>query len=184
MAKQINDYLAENKLVDKYQSAYRMFHSTETALLKVQNDILTNMQNRRVTALVMLDLSAAFDTIDHSLLFQRLETRFGISGTALKWIKSYLCNRSQCVSVAGLTSSDVNLEFGVPQGSVLGPLLFTLYVAPLADIAKQSDVDHHMYMPMIISYTLRSTQIRTRRICWIVSRIASQLSKYGCREIC
>ena len=145
VAKQINEHLASNKLLDKYQSAYRMFHSAETALLRVQNDILAELQNRKVVALVMLDLSAAFDTIDHSILFKRLRTRFGIQGTALKWIISYLQDRTQSVAVLNGRSTETPLKFGVPQGSVLGPLLFSLYVTPIADIASTSSLRHHMY---------------------------------------
>jgi hypothetical protein len=79
------------------QSAYRTGHSTETALLKVHNDIMCSMDQQRVSLLVLLDLSAAFDTVDHQVLLRRLEVSFGITGTALKWFKSYLTNRSQRV---------------------------------------------------------------------------------------
>ena len=94
----------------------------------------------------MLDLSAAFDTLDHSVLFHRLEHRFGITGTVLNWFKSYLSNRTQCVSIKSLPNSKpVNLDCGVPQGSVLGPILFTLYTTPLEDIFKSNDIDSMFY---------------------------------------
>ena len=108
------------------QSAYRKGHSTETALLKVQNDILMNMNCKHVTLLVPLDLSAAFDTVDHDILLARLKSSIGINGTALNWFKSYVNNRSQRVSLNGCTS-DSFMPYGVPQGSCLGPLLFTIY---------------------------------------------------------
>ena len=84
VALQVVDHCTANKLMDMFQSAYKMYHSTETALIRVQNDILWNIDNKQVTLLVLLDLSAAFDTIDHELLFKRLKKRFGIKGNALK----------------------------------------------------------------------------------------------------
>ena len=122
VARRLNDYLAKHTLLDRYQSAYRMFHSTESALLRVQNDILSSLHDRKMVVLAMLDLSAAFDTIDHDILFTRLQSRFGIYGSALNWIKSYLSDRVQCVSIGQFSSLDIPLSFGVPQGSVLGPL--------------------------------------------------------------
>ncbi len=145
VAKRINSHLITNHLLSKYQSAYRMFHSTETALLRVNSDIMQALNNRNMVALVLLDLSAAFDTLDHTILLSRLESHFHITGPALLWIKSYLTNRTQSVLINGIRSQPVNPKFGVPQGSVLGPVLFTLYVSPLSDIANQHDVMSHFY---------------------------------------
>ena len=100
------------------------FHSTETALLKIHNDNICNMDNGKVNALTLLDLSAAFDTIDHSTLLERLHVHFGISGTVFQWFKSYISNRQQRVHIDGSLSCPQDLHFGVPQGSVLGPFLF------------------------------------------------------------
>ena len=94
---------------------------TETALLKVKNDILLNMNKQHVTLLVLLDLSAAFDTIDHCILLERLKSVFGIRGTALSWFASYLSNRSQQICIDGSLSANFKLTCGVPQGSCLGP---------------------------------------------------------------
>ena len=85
--------------MDPLQSAYKKGHSTETALLKVQNDILIDIDNKNISILVLLDLSAAFDTIDHEVLLSRLEKRYGIKGTTLKWFRSYLTDRSQSVII-------------------------------------------------------------------------------------
>ena len=85
-----------------FQSAYRHFYSTETALLKVHHDIAETMGRKSASVLVMLYLSATFDAIDHQLLFSRLEHTFGITANSLRWIKSYLCNRRQCVNVGGV----------------------------------------------------------------------------------
>ena len=118
------------------QSAYRKSHSTETALIKVQNDILMNMDRQQVTLLVLLDLSAAFDTIDHQVLLNRLRLSFGIRGYALEWIASYLSDRTQLVSFENNFSQSRYLSFGVHQGSCLGPLLFTVFASKLFDIIK------------------------------------------------
>ena len=123
---QLRSHLETNKLSEILQSAYRAQHSTETALLKVMNDILTECDSGNVSLLNLLDLSAAFDTIDHSILLQRLEITFGVSGTALEWFKSYFSNRHQAVVIKGKKSSDHLLNYGVPQGSVLGPVHFYL----------------------------------------------------------
>ena len=98
-----------------------------------------------MVALVLLDLSAAFDTLNHRILLNRLSTRFGITDSALSWIQSYLEDRTQLISVNGIDSDRIKLDIGVPQGSVLGPLLFTLYTTPLADIIKRYCVGYHFY---------------------------------------
>ena len=104
----------ENNLEEPLQSAYKQFHSTETALLKVHNDILRGIDEQKVCMLVLLDLSAAFDTVDHEILLSRLEDRFGITGTALAWYKSYLSGRSQQVSVNGVLSEPQTLMYPGP----------------------------------------------------------------------
>ena len=114
-------HLAKNNLYPVFQSAYRKLHSTETALVKVHNDILTNMNMRLVTLLVLLNLSAAFDTVDPSILLTRLRSKLGLTGTALSWFCSYLSGRTQRISVQGTLSNVFHLRYGVPQGSCLGP---------------------------------------------------------------
>ena len=95
--------------------------------------------------LSLLDLTAAFDTVDHDVLLQRLEKTFGFSGTLLQWIRSYLGNRSQGVYLNGKTNIARPVICGVPQGSVLGPLLFTLYTADIGDIIRSHGLHHHAY---------------------------------------
>ena len=121
VAKRLNVHIEEHLLSNIVQYAYKRFHSTETALLKIHNDIICNKDNGKVTALTLLYLSAAFDTIDHATLLERLHGHFGISGTVLQWFKSYISNIQQRVHIYGSLSCPHYLPFGVPQGSVLGP---------------------------------------------------------------
>ena len=104
---------------NQLQSAYRQHHSTETALLATLDNIYRSSDNGKPSVLISLDLSAAFDMIDHNLLSSRLHTSFGITGTALQFIKSYLTDRSQCVRAGKASSSPTSCNTGVPQGSVL-----------------------------------------------------------------
>jgi len=145
VAGQLNSYLTEHDLFAKCQSAYRSKHSTETALLRVQNDIMLALDDKKDVILVMLDLSAAFDTLDHDILLHRLQFRFGINGSALKWFTSYLTDRTQCVAIGPVNSSSTQVKFGVPQGSVLGPVLFTLYTAPLEDLILKHELEYMMF---------------------------------------
>ena len=106
--------------------------------------------------LLLLDLSAAFDTVNHSLLLSRLKNSFGITGTVLQWFHSYLSGRSQFVEINDTKSSVRDLTVGVPQGSVLGPILYLLHTTPLVEIIRSHGLDYHMSMLMILSSTYRS----------------------------
>ena len=132
---QLSDLMNKVRPLPSGQSAYRPFHSTETALLKVQTGILLNMYDKKFTLLVMLDLSAAFDTIDRSILLETLGSGFGVGGTALKWFTSYLSQRTQ-VQIKGTLPEKKELTTGVPQGSCLGLVLFTIYVADIFQIIE------------------------------------------------
>ena len=138
-------YLDENKLLPKPQSGFRARHSTETALLRVLSDILLSADQQQVTLLVLLDMSAAFDTVDHAILLQRLESSFGVSGGVLSWLSSFLDGRTQRVHLLDSTSSVESVRSGVPQGSILGPLLFLLYTADIPLIASDFGLNVHCY---------------------------------------
>ena len=103
------------------------------------------MNRQEVTALTLLDLSAAFDTIDHGILFKILKEWSGVTGLALKWIQSYLADHCQLVQLDNVKSSSTILRFGVPQGSVLGPVLFAMYTTPLSCIIDEHNILHHLY---------------------------------------
>ena len=160
-------HLLSNGLHEELQSAYCRSHSTETALLKVQSDILESLDNGCVTVLVMLDLSAAFDTIDHGILLHRFENLIGISGAALGWIASYLHDRYQVVVIDGEHSDPVLLEHGVPQGSVLGPKKYTMYSKPLGAIIVGMDcvITSMRMTPNCTSRSSRRT-VHPKQIPW------------------
>lgn len=128
-----------------FQSAYRPGHSTETAILKVLSDIQCAVDNGDVALLVLLDLSAAFDTVDHNILLRRLQATYGFDGVALRWFRSYLTGRSQSVRAGGSRSTKVAVSCGVPQGSVLGPVLFVLYTADLVELIERHGFRPHLY---------------------------------------
>ena len=145
IATQIHSHLINNDIVENFQSAYKMGHSCETALLRVYNDIVTTIGKGNGVMLVLLDLSAAFDTIDRDNLFCILEKYVRISGNALQLIKSYFSNRTQHVQIDNVLSDFANIICGVPQGSVLGPLKFCLYLLPLSAILRYHNNGYHVY---------------------------------------
>ena len=103
-----------------------------------------------MACLILLDLSAAFDTIDHDILLSRLKSRFVVTGVVLKWLGSYLKDRTQAVKIGvplsgGSRSEFISLRSGIPQGSVLGPILFTIYTVPIGDICRRHQVEFHLY---------------------------------------
>ena len=138
-------HLQENNLSNPFQSAYRAGCSTETVLLRIVNDILSALDNDNISVLLLLDLSAAFDTLDHQILLSHLNSVFGIQSTALQWFHSYLSDRYQSISVSNSSSSPSQLMYSVSQGSVLGPILFVLYTTPLSNIIANHSVNHQLF---------------------------------------
>lgn len=145
VAKQLVKFLSDNNLLPDLQSAYRAYHSTETAVLKVVADILSALGSGDLAALVLIDLSAAFDTVDHETLLRRLRKSYGLDGVVIDWFRSYLSGRTQCVRTAKTMSTSSLVECGVPQGSVLGPILFLLYAADVLQLIKRHQLHPHAY---------------------------------------
>ncbi len=137
VSSQLYSFLEENYICEDFQSGFRPSHSTETALIRVTNDLLLSSDRGCISLLVLLDLSTAFDNIDHDILLNRLENFVGISGSALAWFKSYLSDHHQFVAVNEEVSYWSQVQCGVPHGSVLGPLFFTLHMLPLGNIIRK-----------------------------------------------
>ena len=142
---QLHKYLFENDLYCDIQSGYRMGHSCETLLVKMSDDIINEIDHKNLVAVVLLDLSAAFDVIDHNLLINKLKIQYGIGKNALKWFQSYLKNRSFSVKINKETSTVEIVLYGVPQGSILGPLLFIMYTKELASIVADFGLNLQLY---------------------------------------
>ncbi|KAK7925857.1 hypothetical protein WMY93_008167 [Mugilogobius chulae] len=142
---QLQSFLENNLILEKFQSGFRSRHSTESALLKVHNDILTALDTKKPVMLLMLDLTAAFDTVDHAVLLSRLAQHVGLQGSVLQWFSSYLTDRSFAVMVDDYSSSSAPLTSGVPQGSILGPVLFSIYMLPLGSIIAKYNLSCHLY---------------------------------------
>ena len=132
----LNDHLMRNSLHESLQSAYKAFHRTETALIRAQNDIVLSVDSGQNVILVLLDMSAAFDTVDHEILRTRLHQHFGISDTALDWFRDYLHDCMQFVNIEHSQSNQRDLLIGVPQDSVLGPVLYLAYTIPISEVIK------------------------------------------------
>ena len=159
-----------------FQSAYRKFYSTETALTRIHNDLTLAMNRQRVSALVLLDLSAAFDTIDHNILLSRLNSCFGISNSAHSLLSSYLSHRSQSVAIDRSFSPSLPLQRGVPQGSVLGPLLFTLYTTPLSYLLTESSLQFHFYADdtqIYLSFSTTDSNAALEKLTSILDQVYS-----------
>ena len=137
--------MLESPLYNELQSAYRKGHSTETALLYMLNGVYSAVDAKSAALLVALDISAAFDMICHSSLLNRLETDYGVRYTALSWLHLYLSDRQQFVKLGRHSSTTSPCIAGVPQGSVLGPLLFTAYVAPIGRVIKSFNIGYYQF---------------------------------------
>ena len=141
---QFNLHIESQSLLPDYQSAYRQGFSCETALIKLTNDILWAMEDQKVTTMMAIDLSAAFDTVDHEILLEVLTRQFGISDMALNWFSTYLRPRSFCVNIGSSYSSKTPLDFSVPQGSCAGPVLYSNYASTMRYIVP-ADMSLHGY---------------------------------------
>ena len=176
IAARLLQHMQEYGMLDKMQSAYRSGHSTETALLRVQNDVVRSVDKGQGVFLILLDLSAAFDTVDHGILLSFLEHHVGVKGTALDLFRSYLTCRTQCVAIESTLSELCELEYGVPQGSVLGPIKFCTYTLPLGAILRHHKVEYHIYADdtqLYCSFDMSSQVSVLERLAFCIKDIRS-----------
>ena len=141
----INEHMKKHNLGEDLQSAYRSAHSTETALLHVKDYIITSLRKQQGVFVVLLDLSAAFDTVEHSVLVKRMANETGLTGTALKWHISYFTGRMTRVCIDGVCSEPCIMNYGLPQGSIVGPGSFKIYTIPIGRIIRKHNISYHMY---------------------------------------
>ena len=166
----LTDYLSNNSLLNSFQSAYIKCHSTETTLLSVHDHLIKAMSLQQVTCLTLLDLSAAFDTIDHSILLERLFSWFGITSTALSWIKSYLLNRSFYVNIENTKSSLFQLIYGVPHDRDLFSDLFSSsYTQLLSVLSYLIHLQIIICMRMILNFSYHSLLLTLHTISLILN---------------
>ena len=145
VARRFNLHISNSHLLPDQQSAYRPFHSTETAVLAVHNELVRAIDKGHVSLLVLLDLSAAFDTVDHSVLLSILSSRFSVIDTVFRWFKSYLSDRTQSFIYAGQQTPSFPVYCSVPQGSVLGPVEFTAYTEDITELLIKHNTQSHLY---------------------------------------
>ena len=143
VSSKVSSYINSHNLSNTYQSAYRPGHSTETALLKVVNDLFLSLNY--MSAMAMLVFSSTLDTTDNFILVHRLHTDIGFTDTVLQWFSSYLSDRTHYVSLSNHCSVFIPIHSGVPQGLVLGPILFTTYIKPLSAIIDSHSITHHSF---------------------------------------
>ena len=175
VAKRFTTHISNSHLLPVQQSAYRPFHSTETAVLSVHDDLVRAVDTGLVSSLVLLDLSAAFDTVDHSILLSVLSERFSVADKALSWFHSYLSDRTQSFFYAGKMTSSFPVSCSVPQGSVLGPLEFTAYTEDITELPNRHAIRSHLYADdtqLYASCRLEDTDKTVK------SRLSSQIANY------
>ena len=146
---QVSSYLNSHNHYNTCQSAYSPGHSTEAAPLKVVNDLLLSLNKGNISVLTLIDVSSAFDTIDNTILVHRPHTDFGFTDDILQWFSSYLTDRTHYVSLSNHCSDFTPVHSGVPQGSVIGPILFTMYIKPLSAIIDSHFIMHHSFADVL-----------------------------------
>ena len=141
---QLYSYLNDNGILSERQSGFRPLHSTSTCLTEIVDFLLDNMNSKKLTGSIFLDLRKAFDVIPHDLLLKKMKY-YGIRNSELEWFSRYLINRQQCVSIKGTTSALLEVKSGIPQGSILGPLIFCLYINDICKLPFHSNTKISLY---------------------------------------
>ena len=175
---QLVNFLSSNDVIHHLQSGNRKFHSTESALLHFTDELLNNMDQRKISVIVLLDLSKAFDSIQHDLMLCKLR-KAGVSETACAWFESYLSQRTQVVKIQNTLSHPLPVTVGVPQGSILGPVLFTLYVNDLLQVPK------HCKAFGYVDDTKLFLGFPSNQLCEIISAVnedLKEISSWCCRN--
>ena len=137
--KHVYSFLSEYNLINQHQSGFRPFHSTETSLTDMIDTWLNNMNSGKMTGVAFVDLRKAFDTVNHEILLNKLY-EIGATDITVKWFRSYLTKRTQKVSFKGSLSNALPVNTGVPQGSILGPLLFIIFINNMCNVIKYGDI--------------------------------------------
>ena len=150
MYSRVSEFLETFKILVNFQFGFRKFHSSYMALLTLMDKLISSLEKKEFVIGIFLDFSKAFDTVDHMILLQKL-SHYGIRGSALKWFTSYLSNRRQYVTYNGETSMMKGISCGVPQGSILGPLLFLIYITPVMIYVLSVNTPHPYYLLMILT---------------------------------
>ena len=177
ISEQLWSHVKEIKVIPENQSAYRVNHSTETTLCSIVNDMINMADEGKCGVLIMLDLSAAFDTVVHEYLLRDLES-IGVTDEALVFLQSYLSNRKTIVELSGHQSNEWPLTKGVPQGSVLGPMLFNIYTVELSNILKKYNVYFKLYADDTQFYfSLTTTQDTIDKVNRIMTEVKNWMRK-------